>query len=184
LAVDAALVIGAACFVGILAQISIPLSFTPVPLTGQTFGVLLAGSALGWKRGGISMAIYVLAGLVGVPWYASHSHGWAVVSGATGGYLVGFVVAAAFCGWLAERGNDRTTLKTISEMVVGNWIIYLFGATWLWMDGIPGISTFGDAISKGVDPFLLGDGIKVFIAALILPVTWKLVDSLSTRAKH
>ena len=104
---DIALVVGAAIFVGLLAQVNIHLGFTPVPITGQTLGVLLAGSALGWRRGSIAMALYVVAGIIGVPWYSGHAHGWTAATGATGGYLLGFIAAAAVCGLLAQQGNDR-----------------------------------------------------------------------------
>jgi biotin transport system substrate-specific component len=169
---DAALVVGAACFVGILAQISIHLSWTPVPITGQTLGVLVSGTALGWKRGGISMALYVLAGIVGVPWYASHAHGWSVVSGADGGYLVGFIVAGMLCGWLAERGNDRTIMGSAGTMVVGNIVIYVLGAAWLAHSLGVGVSK---AMSLGVTPFYIGDLIKIVLASMLLPGAWHLV---------
>ena len=107
---------GAAGLVGLLAQISIHLSFTPVPITGQTLGVLLAGSALGWRRAGLSMALYVLAGLAGVPWFASHASGYA---GATFGYLLGFIAAGMLLGWLASRGSDRTIVRSALAMLAG-----------------------------------------------------------------
>ena len=170
---DIALVAGAALFVGVLAQINIHLSFTPVPITGQTLGVLVAGSALGWKRGGLAMALYMALGMVGVPWYSNHTHGWSVATGATGGYLFGFIVAAAVCGLLAAKGNDRKVLAAMGSMVVGNVIIYAFGVTWL--AHVIHVS-LAKAITLGLPPFLLGDAIKVIIAALILPGTWMLVD--------
>ena len=170
---DIALVVGAALFVGVLAQINIHLSFTPVPITGQTLGVLLAGSALGWKRGSIAMALYMVLGIVGVPWYSNHTHGWSVATGATGGYLFGFIVAAAVCGRFASRGNDRKVLPAMGSMVVGNVIIYAFGVTWLAHSIHVSLSK---AVTLGLTPFLLGDAIKVIIAALILPGAWTLVD--------
>ena len=170
---DIALVVGAALFVGVLAQINIHLSFTPVPITGQTLGVLLAGSALGWKRGSIAMALYMVLGIVGVPWYSNHTHGWSVATGATGGYLFGFIVAAAVCGWFASRGHDRKVLPAMGSMVVGNVIIYAFGVTWLAHSIHVSLSK---AVTLGLTPFLLGDAIKVIIAALILPGAWTLVD--------
>jgi len=176
---DVALVAGAALFVGVLAQINIHLSFTPVPITGQTLGVLLAGSALGWKRGSLAMALYLALGLVGVPWYSNHTHGWSVASGTTGGYLVGFIVAAAVCGWLAAQGNDRKVLPAMGSMVVGNVIIYAFGVTWL--AHVLHMS-LAKAIPLGLTPFLLGDAVKVIIAALILPASWKMVDR--ARSNH
>ena len=105
---DVLLVAGAAAFVGALAQISIHLSFTPVPITGQTLGVLLAGTALGWRRAAAAMALYAIAGVAGVPWFAGHASGYV---GASFGYIVGFFFAATACGYLAERGADRSVLE-------------------------------------------------------------------------
>ena len=170
---DIALVVGAAIFVGLLAQVNIHLGFTPVPITGQTLGVLLAGSALGWRRGSIAMALYVVAGIIGVPWYSGHAHGWTAATGATGGYLLGFIAAAAVCGLLAQQGNDRKVVPAMGSMVVGNIVIYAFGVTWLAHYLHVSLSK---AITLGATPFLLGDFIKIIIAALILPASWTLVD--------
>lgn len=170
---DVALVVGAAIFVGLLAQANIHLGFTPVPITGQTLGVLLAGSALGWRRGSLSMALYVVAGMIGVPWYSGHAHGWTAATGATGGYLLGFIVAAGLCGFLAQQGNDRKVLPAMGSMVIGNVVIYAFGVTWLAHYLHVSLSK---AITLGMTPFLLGDFIKIILAALILPASWKLVD--------
>ena len=119
------------------------------------------------------MALYMALGMVGVPWYSNHTHGWSVATGATGGYLFGFIVAAAVCGLLAAKGNDRKVLAAMGSMVVGNVIIYAFGVTWL--AHVIHVS-LAKAITLGLTPFLLGDAIKVIIAALILPGTWMLVD--------
>ena len=123
-----ALVFGGAIFVGLTAQVSIPLPFTPVPLTLQTFSVLLVGAALGSVRGVCSMALYLLAGVAGVPWFADQQSGWAFASF---GYIVGFVAAAWLVGWLAERGADRRVVPTIGMMALGNVVIYLFGVAGL-----------------------------------------------------
>src|SRR4029077_5748698 len=128
---DVALMAGAAAFVGALAQISIKLSFTPVPITGQTLGVLLAGTALGWRRAAASMALYALAGVAGVPWCAGHSSGYA---SASFGYILGFFLAATLCGYLAERGADRSVLKSVPAMLAGEVVIYAVGLTWLALD--------------------------------------------------
>jgi biotin transport system substrate-specific component len=172
-AADIALVSGAALFVGLLAQVHIALGFTPVPITGQTLGVLLAGSALGWRRGSLAMALYVAAGIVGVPWYTDHAHGWAVATGATGGYLFGFIAAAAVCGVLAQQGNDRRILPAMGSMVVGNVVIYAVGVPWLAHYLHVSLSK---GVALGLTPFLLGDVVKVLLAAMILPASWKLVD--------
>lgn len=165
---DALLVTGAAGFVGLLAQISVPLSFTPVPVTGQTLGVLLAGTALGWRRAGAAMALYAVAGVAGVPWFAGHSSGYA---SASFGYIVGFFFAAAGCGYLAERGADRSVLRSVPAMVAAEVVIYAFGMTWLALDLH---LSAGAAISYGLAPFVIGDAIKAAIAAGLLPAAWRL----------
>ena len=165
---DTVLVVGAAGFVGLLAQVSIHLSFTPVPITGQTLGVLLAGTALGWKRGLAAMALYALAGVVGVPWFAGHSSGYV---GASFGYIIGFALCAALCGWLAERRADRSLLRSVPAMVAGEIVMYTVGVVWL------GISLHvgpGQAIALGLTPFLIGDAIKAGLAAALLPAAWRL----------
>jgi len=165
---DVLLVVGAAGFVGLLAQVSIHLSFTPVPITGQTLGVLLAGTALGWRRAAASMALYALAGVAGVPWFAGAAHGYV---GASFGYIVGFFFAAALCGFLAERGADRSVLGSVPVMVAGELVIYLFGVTWLAFD-VP--LSFSAALHEGFTPFVIGDAIKAAIAAGLLPIAWQL----------
>ena len=166
---NALLVVLGAAFVGLLAQLSFHLSWTPVPITGQTLGVLVAGSALGAKRGSVSMALYWVAGMIGMPWYSNHAHGWTAATGATMGYLVGFIVAAGVCGWIAARGEDRSFLSAAGSMVVGNAIIYVFGVAWLAHFLHVGLSK---AITLGLTPFLIGDAIKVLVAAAILPAAW------------
>ena len=166
-----ALVVGGAVFVGLTAQVSIPLWFTPVPLTLQTFSVLLVGAVLGSKRGLASMALYLMVGVAGVPWFADHKSGWQLASI---GYVVGFVAAAWLVGLLAERGADRKPLRAAGMMVAGNLVIYVFGVTGLVLmtSMTPAV-----AVAKGVLPFLLGDAIKIIFAAALLPATWKLVGS-------
>jgi biotin transport system substrate-specific component len=169
---DALLVIAYAALVGLLAQLVIRLPFTPVPITGQTFGVLLGGMALGSRRALAGMVLYVAAGLVGMPWFAGGAHGLAVFGAPSFGYLIGFVVAGAALGLLAEAGLDRQPLLTLLAMVAGNAIIYFFGVTWLWHSLQVSIGT---AIQLGLVPFLLGDAIKALLAAGLLPGAWKLV---------
>ena len=168
---DALLVVGAAGLVGILAQLSLHLSFTPVPITGQTLGVLLAGTALGWRRGSAALALYAVAGVAGVPWFADHASGYV---GASFGYVVGFVLCAALCGWLAERGADRSVLKSVPAMVAGELVMYGVGVLWLALDLHVGPAR---AIALGLTPFLVGDAVKAAVAALLLPGAWKLVGS-------
>jgi len=170
---DVLLVIGGAGLVGLLAQISIHLSFTPVPITGQTLGVLLTGTALGWRRGLAAMLLYAVAGLVGVPWFAGHASGYV---GASFGFIVGFVLCALVCGALAERGADRSLLGSIPAMIAGEIVMYGVGVTWLAFD--LHVSA-GTAISLGLTPFLAGDAIKAALAALLLPTAWRLAGPRS-----
>lgn len=166
LARDALLVVGAAGFIGLLAQISIHLSFTPVPITGQTLGVLLAGTALGWRRAGAALLLYAVAGVAGVPWFADHTSGYA---SASFGYIIGFFAAAVLCGYLAERGADRSVLRSVPAMLAAEVVIYAFGLTWLAIDLHLGASA---TIADGLTPFLAGDAIKAALAAGLLPAAW------------
>ncbi|MGI3781688.1 MAG: biotin transporter BioY [Janthinobacterium lividum] len=168
---NVALVVGGTLFVALSALVQIPLPFTPVPLSLQTFAVLLVGAALGSRRGVASMGLYLLAGVAGVPWFAAHQSGWAFASF---GYVVGFVAAAWLAGRLAEAGADRQVLKNTGLLVVGNVVIYAFGVTGLIASTGMGLST---ALAKGVAPFLVGDLIKIAVAAALLPAAWKLVGS-------
>ena len=166
---DVALVAGSAAFVGLAAQVAVPLPFTPVPLSGQTFAVLLSVAALGPARGALGMLLYAVAGIAGVPWFAEHKSGWAMPSF---GYVVGFVLAAVVVGGLARRGADRTVARTAGLMVVGNLAIYAVGVPWL-MASVG--TTLGHALVLGVVPFLIGDAIKILLAAVVLPGAWRLV---------
>jgi biotin transport system substrate-specific component len=174
---EVALVVGAAALVGALAQISIHLGFTPVPITGQTLGVMLAGTALGWRRAGAAMALYMVAGVAGVPWFASHASGY---PSATFGFLIGFVIAGTVLGWVAGRGGDRTIVKAFIAMAVGDAIVFLIGVTWLGFDLHVNAGT---AISLGFTPFIGGELIKAGIAGVALPASWRLVDR-ATKAKQ
>lgn len=167
---DVALVIGGAAFVGALAQLSLPVPGSPVPITGQTFGVLLAGAALGWRRGLASMLLYLVAGAAGLPWYAGHAHG---VAHPDFGYIIGFVLAASVVGALAQRGGDRTPLRTVLTMALGTVLVYLVGVPYLAVDLHVSLGT---AIHLGLRPFLVGDAIKVLLAAGVLPGTWALLN--------
>ena len=161
---DIALVFCAAGFVGALAQISIP--HQPVPITGQTLGVLLAGCSLGWKRGTASMVVYFLLGYAGVPWFVHGTSGW---QGVSTGYLFGFVLAGAVCGFLSERGADRSVLRSVPLMLVGELCIYVCGVPWLAVAAHQDLSW---AIQQGFTPFILGDSIKLAGAAALLPGAW------------
>lgn len=165
-------VFGFALLTGLTALWEIPLPFTPVPITGQTFAILLAGATLGLRAGAASQLLYLAMGIVGVPFFAGGSSGWEVVTGPTVGYLVGFIAAAAVVGRLAERRQDRKVVSAIPAFLAGSAVIYLFG-----MAGLMAVArmTAVDAFTLGVVPFLIGDGIKAVAAGLALPATWKLL---------
>lgn len=164
---DVILVAAGAGLTGLAAQVSIATPLSPVPFTLQTLTVLVTGAALGTLRGMMSMALYLLAGVVGVPWFAGHSHG---VGGPAFGYLIGFVVAAALVGALAGRGADRHVASTLLLMAAGSVVIYLIGASWLAYDlGVGPVKAF----DLGVRPFLLTDAAKIALAALAFPAAWK-----------
>ena len=167
---DIALIVLGSLVVAGAAQISIPLQ--PVPITGQTFAVLLVGMALGARRGALALALYLAEGIAGLPVFAEAKFGLATVLGPTGGYLVGFIPAAALVGWLAERGFDRNLLTTLAAMVAGNLVIYVFGLAWLTQI----VGSFDIALNAGMYPFLVGDAIKAVLAALLLPAAWKLIN--------
>jgi biotin transport system substrate-specific component len=169
---DLLLVVGGAAFTGLMAQIAIPVAGSPVPVTGQTFAALTVGAALGWQRGAASLALYMVAGMAGMPWYAAGGSGFHFPSF---GYVIGFVFAAGIVGALASRGGDRSPLRTIGTMLVGNAVVYLFGLTYLMWDlNI----TLNAAWDIGMKNYLLGDGLKILLAAGCLPLIWRGVDAL------
>ena len=176
---DAVVIVAGALLVAAAAQIEIPLSFTPVPLSGQTFGVALVGASLGMRRGASSLALYLLLGAVGLPFYAGGGAGVATLLGATTGYLFGFVGAAALIGAMAERRADRNPLTAFLGFLAGSLVI--FGAGVIGLMIVAGMSP-GDAVLKGVLPFIPGDLIKSALAAGLFPATWRLVDRF-TRAR-
>lgn len=169
---DVALVMAFACLTGLSAQWEVKLPFTPVPVTGQTLAVLLGGVALGSGRALSGMVLYLVAGLTPwVPWFAGGQGGTNVLMAASFGYIVGFIFAAGLVGKLAERGWDRTPLRTIATMVAGNLVIYAFGVPWLMAMTSSNLAT---GLSQGVVPFLLLDTIKIAVAAGLLPAAWVL----------
>ena len=173
---DAVLIIGFALLTAGAAQISIPLAFTPVPITGQTFAVLLAGGTLGASRGTASQLLYVALGAIGLPFYADGAGGWSAATGSTAGYLVGFVVAAGLIGWLAEHGNDRTVPTAVPMFAAGTLIMYGLGAMWLAHSvNVPlyAADRQPSAWEWGIRPFLIGDVLKALLAGLLLPAAWR-----------
>lgn len=177
LVTDAVLVALGVALIAASAQISIPLPHTPVPITGQTFAVLLLGGAYGATRGFATMAVYLAVGGLGFGVFAQHASGWDLLkfSSATGGYLVGMLVAAGLVGWFADRGWDRKATRSLPTMILGNVVIYAFGATWLAHALGVGAQQAWDL---GVKDFLVGDAIKILLAAGLLPAAWKLVDAV------
>jgi biotin transport system substrate-specific component len=170
---DAVLVLGGALFTAMCAQVVIHLGFTPVPLTGQTFAVLTVGGVLGSRRAMASQALYWALGAIGLPFYASATGGWERATGATFGYFVGFVLAAGLVGWYGDRRQDRNYIMSVSSLVLASAVIYICGAVWLSHSlGIPLAQGKGNAIELGVSPFLVGDVIKIALAAAIAPLGW------------
>lgn len=173
---SAVLVVAFALLTAALAQVQISLGFTPVPITGQTLAVLLAGTSLGMTRGAASQLLYWIMGLVGLPFYSGGAHGWQSGTGATLGYLMGFIVAAAVIGRLAERRHDRQVMTSLSAMALGTVIIYTMGALWLAHKlNVPVATGEQNALTMGVTPFLVGDFIKMAIAGLAAPAVWATV---------
>ena len=181
----AACAVAGAAFVAVLAQVSVPLPFTPVPITGQTLGVLLVGAAYGPALGPATLGLYLLWGSLGLPVFApnadgSHDAGLAVLSltGPTGGYLWGFVVSAWVVGGLARRGWDRNVGSAAAAMLLGEVAIYAIGLPWLHQ-ALPGVVggpvSVGDTLRAGLYPFVVGDAIKLLIAAGALPAVWRLL---------
>jgi biotin transport system substrate-specific component len=168
---DILLVVTGSLFVAAMAQVRIPLPFTPVPLTGQTFAVLLAGAALGSRRGTASMLLYLLLGVIGLPVFAGGSAGLAILAGPTGGYLVGFIVAAWLVGRMAEHQLDRKIRSMWKVFLAGEAVIYLFGLAWLSL-----FVGFQHVLVAGFLPFIPGDLVKLAAATLALPGMWKLVE--------
>jgi biotin transport system substrate-specific component len=165
---DLALIAAGSLLIALSAQVAIPLPFSPVPVTGQTFGVLFVASALGRARGTAAVLAYLAEGAAGLPVFAGLAAGPAKLLGPTGGYLLGFVPGAWLCGALAERGWDRTPLRTTTSMILGNIAIFAFGLPWL--------ARFVGASSVwalGFWPFLPGDIAKIGLAAALLPLGWK-----------
>jgi biotin transport system substrate-specific component len=164
-----AAVAGAVALTALMAQVVIHLPFTPVPVTGQTFAVLVTGAALGWRRGLLAQALYVLLGLVGLPVFAGGTGGLGQLVGASGGYLLGFVAAAAVLGWLAERGWDRGR-EVVAAMLLGEAALYLFGVGWLAVY----LHSVEEAVLLGFVPFMVGDAVKLAASAALLPLAWRL----------
>lgn len=175
---DTAVIICGSLVIALSAQVSFRLPFSPVPVTGQTFAVLMIGALLGSKRGAICIITYLLEGAAGLPVFASGGAGLIWILGPTGGYLFGFIAAAWIVGRLCERGWDRSAIKTVIAMVIGNVCLHFFGFFWLSCLALTsGLRlNISQILSAGVYPFIIGDVIKIIVAAVILPLGWKLLS--------
>jgi len=173
---DVALVASGVLLMTIASQISIP--WFPVPLTGGTFGALLIGGLFGLRRAFLSLTAYLALGILGLGVFAEWSGGWDYFTGSTGGYLVGYLVAALIVGWFADRGASEDITKMIGVMLIANASIYLFGASWLAFWTPPGATEalgWEAAYELGIQPFVPGDIVKLFFAACLLPGGWQLL---------
>jgi len=172
---DIALIVGGSLLIGLCAQISIG---WPVPVTGQTFAVLMLGALFGAWRGSLCVLLYIAEGVAGFPVFSAGRAGLGVLAGPTGGYLAGFIVAAYVTGYLAEKGWDRRIWTTIMAMILGNIAIYTFGLCWLC-----NMVQFKSVLAIGLYPFVIGDLLKIALAAVLLPGGWKLLGRLDLHRK-
>lgn len=169
----AALTAGGVLFLAAMAQIAIPVPGSPVPVTGQTLGVLLIGTTYGSGLGLATFAMYLLAGIAGAPVFAGASFGVEKITGATGGYLIGMMVATYLLGFLANRRLDQRFITSLPSMLFGTLIIFSFGL--LWLHHFTG-KDWAWTIAAGLTPFLVGEAIKIAIAGTSLPILWRLIN--------
>lgn len=171
---DVLIVIAASLLIAISAQVSVPVPFSPVPMTLQPMAVLLVGALLGSIRGAAAAALYLLEGAVGLPVFASGRGGVAwLIAGPTAGYLLSYPLVAWTTGWLSERGWSRRVLTTVPVMAAGIALIHLGG--WSWLSTVIGLGP-SKAFALGTAPFLVGDGLKIVIAAILLPSLQAVLD--------
>jgi len=177
---DIILVIGASIFIALSAQIAFNIPFSPVPITGQTFAVILTGTLLGSRRGGLAVIAYLLEGISGLPVFAQAQFGLMHLFGTTGGYLLGFVPGAFICGLLIENGFGKTILSAIMIMTIGTIIIFIFGLSWLKI-----IFGNNNVLEIGFYPYLPGAIIKIAIAAIVFRLGWRIIGQYSMdEAEH
>ncbi|KNB49511.1 biotin transporter BioY [Streptomyces caatingaensis] len=167
---DAALVVGGAVLTGVAAQLTVPVPGSPVPVSGQTFAALLVGTALGARRGFLSLALYAAAGVAGMPWFAEAKSGAAFPSF---GYVLGMLLAATVVGALARRGGDRSVLRTAGTMALGSAVVYAVGVPYLALALHMPLS---QAVAVGLTPFLIGDVLKAALAMGALPAARKWLE--------
>lgn len=169
IAYDTSMVLGGSLLIALCAQISFWLPFSPVPVTGQTLAVLLVGFLLGSRKGALSVLAYLTEGSLGLPFFAGGKAGFVALAGVTGGYLMGFVLAAFVVGWLAERGWDRHFWTSTLAMVIGTALIFAGGLAWL-----AAFVPSAKLLSLGFYPFLPGAAVKIALGAVMLPLGWKI----------
>ncbi len=170
LAFDLLCVLGGSLFLALMAQVAIPLWFTPVPLTLHTFAILLMGALLGSKRGTLAVILYLAEGALGLPVFAGGAFGWARLLGPTGGYLLSFILATYLIGYLLERGWRTSYLRTLFALMIGEAIILLLGTLWLSMS-----VGMDKAFMLGFVPFIPGEMVKILATALLIPTGWKFI---------
>jgi biotin transport system substrate-specific component len=168
---DVALVAGGAAVVGALAQVIVPM--WPVPITGQTLAVMLVGGALGVRRGAAALAVYLLVGLAGVPWFAEGNGGLAMAVAPSFGYALGFIPAAALAGWCAERAWDRRPLLAMGGFLAATAIPFVVGVP--FMAAVLGLTDPATIAAYGITPFIVPGIIKAAIAAAVFPAVWRLL---------
>lgn len=171
------LVVAGSVVTALLAQVAIPLPFTPVPVTGQTLAVLLVGGALGSRLGSLSMLLYLAEGAVGLPVFASAQHGLPI--GPTGGYLVGFIVMAAVVGWLHERGFGKKLGSSIASMMVAEFALFAVALPWLAV-----YVGWSHVLMDGFVPFVSGEALKIMLTGMALPTAWRLTDGRVSTGRY
>jgi len=181
LLMDIVFIVSGALLTGLLAQVSIPT--WPVPITGQTLAVLLVGSALGAARGAISMVLYAVLGIVGLPVFSDWSHGIGVIGGFTGGYIVGFIASAALIGWIAQREWDHRIWRALISAVAGTLVTFAIGLVWLWATlGLAGYpNDLNSVLVGGLYPFIIGGIVKAVIAAIVIGGSWRIIERRDAR---
>lgn len=168
------LVVAGSILITLSAKISIPLSFSPIPVTIQTLVILLIGTIYGSKRSSLAVLVYISQGIIGIPVFAKTGSGFAYLLGPTGGYLIGFVFAAFITGYFAEKGWDRSFWKTSLAMTIGTSFIFIFGVGWLCS-----FHGFSKAVMVGFVPFIVEAIITIIIAITLIPSGWKILEKLN-----
>ena len=171
-------IVGGTAFIAAMAQVSLPVPGSPVPVTGQTLAVLLVGTTYGARLGVATFSTYMLAGIAGAPIFAGGTYGIDRVLGATGGYLFGMLLASAVLGFLAERRADQKFSTSFPALLLGNLIIFSFGLTWLHFSLD---LTWAKTFSMGLTPFILGEALKIAIVATSLPLVWRKISERITQ---